>query len=355
MKVALINMGNNVTDYKTTPSAETLHLANSLRGLGLEVDVISNKDTDNTIAYDSAGDPNEYERLIVINGSVNFFGGAENYGVLNAQKFMAAYKSKIYYLLTDIRLGFTQSWNAIQGKPWKDNYSEETLHIKSPIRIISQGSNLDIAKDIHKKVTDVELEYSHFPLERYKIYEDGFKIAKPTDKKCDVIYGGSFRAGQREGKMVEFLFDTGLDVEFFGTAKESQFKNVKKFPWTNPPRFGKKVPNSDMVNKLSEGVVTVIIGDKSYNDNFTTLRVWEAMASDSIMIIDSEFDTKRRIIDDERFYVKNKAELIEIVNKLKSDNDLRVAMLSIQRNELYKQINRKCKWQNDLKEVLEIE
>lgn len=355
MKIALINMGNNVTDYKTTPSAETLYLANSLRSLGCEVDVISNKDTENTTSYENANDPNTYDRLVVINGSVNFFGGSENYGVLNAQKFMSAYKSKIYYLLTDIRLGFSQSWPAIQGKEWKVNYSEETLMIKSPIKIISQGINLDIAKDAHKKVSVPDLEYAHFPLERYKIYQDDFVIAKPTEKKFDLVYGGSFRAGQREQKMVEFLFDTGLNVEFFGTAKESQFKNKKKYPWTVPPSFGKKVANSEMINKMSEGVATLIIGDKSYNDNFTTLRVWEAMASDAVMLIDEEFDSKHRIIDDARFYVKNKAELIEMVQKLKSDKGLRDAMLSIQRNELYRQINRKAQWQKAFKEVLDIE
>lgn len=355
MKIALINMGNNVTDYKTTPSAETLYLANSLRGLGCEVDVISNKDTENTISYENANDPNIYNRLVVINGSVNFFGGAENYGVLNAQKFMSAYKNKIYYLLTDIRLGFTQSWPAIQGKPWKDNYSEDTLMINSPIRIISQGTNLSIAEEAHKKVKVPNLEYVHFPLERYKIYQDDFKIAKPTEKKFDLVYGGSFRSGQREQKMVEFLFDTGLNVEFFGTAKESQFKNKKKYPWEVAPVFGKKVANADMINKMSEGVATLIIGDKSYNDNFVTLRVWEAMASDAIMLIDEEFDTGHKIIDDERFYVKNKQDLIDRINLIKSDRDLRNALLSIQRNELYRQINRKAKWQNDLKEVLEID
>lgn len=348
-------MGNNVTNFKTTPSAETIYLSKALKEMGHEVDIISLKDGEYTIAFESVEDINGYERLLVINGSANFFGGAPNFAVLKAQQAMAAYKSKIYYLLTDVRLNFSQTWPAIQNKEWVSHYSEETLMITSPIKIVSQGVNLDVAKKIHKKALTegTTLEYEYFPLEQYKIHDDTFEFSSPEEKTVDLIYGGSFRGGQREAKMVEFLFDTGLNVEFFGTAKATQFKSPK-FHWEVPPEFTGKIPMDQVSEKNSSGIATLIIGDKNYNDNFITLRVWETLASDAVVLIDEEFDTKHRIIQDDRFYVKNRAELIERIEELKSNDELRREMISIQHKVVLDTQARKAEWQSNFAKVLDM-
>ncbi|MDP1183225.1 hypothetical protein, partial [Klebsiella pneumoniae] len=126
------------------------------------------------------------------------------------------------------RLTFNQLWPAIEHRGW--GYAKEDVWINSPVKIISQGYDLTTVEGVHKKV-DAELSFKYFPLERYKIYGEGFKISEPAQKTSDLVYGGSFRGGAREEKMVKFLFDQDFDVEFYGNAKAAQFKN-KKFPWT---------------------------------------------------------------------------------------------------------------------------
>lgn len=351
MKIAIINMGNNVINFKTVPSSETIYLFKVISEMGLNVDIISLKNGVYTKSFDEV-DVNDYDRLIVVNSSINFFGGKPNLAILSAQKFMAKYKSKIYYLFTDIRLPFSQSWPNVKNRPWAYLYTEEELLIKSPIKVISQGINLDIAKAAHKKVDNV-IEFEYFPIEQYKIHMNDFQLSKPTKKTLDVIYGGSFRSGQRESKMVEFLFDTGLNIEFFGNAREKQFKNPK-YPWTKAPVFTGKIPMNMVSEKNSQAIAALIIGDKNYNDNFITLRVWETMAFDAVMLIDEEFDTKHRIINDARFYVNNRAELIDRVNELKHSDVLRKEMLSIQHDILNKTRAKKAEWQDAFKKAIDL-
>ncbi|WWT49613.1 beta-glucosyl-HMC-alpha-glucosyltransferase [Escherichia phage 236Ecol005PP] len=106
--------------------------------------------------------------------------------------------------------------------------------------------------------------------------------------------------------------------------------------------------------KNSQAIVALIIGDKNYNDNFITLRVWETMASDAVMLIDEEFDTKHRIINDARFYVNNRAELIDRVNELKRSDALRKEMLSIQHDILNKTRAKKAEWQDAFKKAIDL-
>lgn len=342
MKIALLNLANNVTGYKTTPSGETLYMASALRDMGYEVDVISNKPSDDVVSFDQVTDINSYNHLLVIGGAINFFGGKESPTIINNYKLMAQYKGTINYLLTDIRLTFNQLWPAISGRGW--GYEKEEVWITSPVNIISQGYDLETIRKVHSKV-EADLQYRYFPLERYKIYSKDFKISEYTEKTSDLIYGGSFRGGAREEKMVNFLFDQfGFDVEFYGNAKASQFKN-KKFPWTEHPRFTGKIPMSDVQAKNDSGLTTLVIGDKLYNDNFITLRVWETMSSDAIMLIDEEFDSAHRIIGDSRFYFRTKKELADKIQAIKDDPTLQFAMKKNQHARLAEVVADKDEWQ----------
>ena len=349
MKIALLNLANNVTGYKTTPSGETLYMAKALRDIGYEVDVVSNKPSDDVVSFEQVGDINDYDRLLVIGGAINFFGGKESPTIINNYKLMAKFKGDIHYLLTDIRLTFNQLWPAIEHRGW--GYSKEDVWINSKVNIVSQGYDLETVADVHKKV-QADLRYVYFPLERYKIYGSDFNISEPAEKTSDLIYGGSFRGGAREEKMVKFLFDKDFDVEFYGNAKAAQFKN-KKFPWTQSPRFTGKIPMSDVQAKNDSGLTTLVIGDKLYNNNFITLRVWETMSSDAIMLIDQEFDSNHLIIPDSRFYFSTQKELTEKVFAIKTDAVLREQMKSVQHKRLKEVIDDKSAWQDAFKDAID--
>lgn len=359
MKIAIINMGNNIQGFKTTPASETIYLSECLKDMGLDVDLISMKQTQYGIAFDSVKDPNVYDRLLVVNAALNFYGGEENKMNKEAYQFMNKYKSKIYYLFTDIRLPFEQAWRRMQKKKWSSKYKEEQFIVTSPMRIVSQGRDLAQCERIHSErlvgaCQFGKLEFTHFALDRHKMYHSVFKIAADGLKMRDLIYGGTFRSGNREQKMVEYLFDTGLDVEFFGSVKADQFKNPE-FPWTTPPAFPGKVDSREMVQRNSTAYATIILGDKTYDNNQITPRVWEALASTAIAFFDTTFDPDMNIMDgNEFFYVSNRAELVEKVNAIKENEELRTVMLNYQHQILQRYLDEKPIWQAEFKKAIDL-
>ena len=344
MKIAILNLSNNITAMGTVSSGETIMIGEVLKSANHDVTIISKTDTENTISFENVKDINEYDKLIVVNGSINFFGGVENPIITNNYKLMAQYKDTIYYLFTDIKLPFKQLWPMIEKRGW--GYSKEDVWVTSDIKVISQGRNLDVTRSLHKNS-----EVVHFPLEQYYLFLHN-DISDEKEKTTDIIYGGSYRSGAREKKMVEYLFDIEpFEATMFGNIREKQFKKV---PYTAPPRFDKKVKISEMRNKLGEGYATLIIGDPLYYDNFITLRVWEAMTSNAVMLIDEEFDSNHKIIDDERFYVSNKKDLISALDKIKNNELYRSELLNVQAQRVLNGFNKEA-WLNNFMEVLDIE
>lgn len=358
MKIAILNLGNNIQGFKTTPASETIYLSECLKDMGLDVDLISMKNTIYGISFDSVKDPNDYDRVLVVNASLNFYGGEENKMNNAAYQFLNKYKSKIYYLFTDIRLPWEQAWRRMQKKKWSNKYSEEQFIVRSPIRVVSQGRDLEQAKRIHSDrlvgVSKDKMDFVHFALDRHKMYHSVFKIDCDRMKMRDLIYGGTFRSGNREQKMVEYLFDTGLDVEFFGSVKAEQFKNPE-FPWTTPPVFPGKVDSREMVQRNSTAYATIVLGDKTYDNNQITPRVWEALASTAVAFFDITFDPDMNIMEgNDFFYVSNRQELVDKVNALKENEDLRLETLEYQHKILQKYLDEKPIWQAEFKKAIDL-
>jgi hypothetical protein len=335
MKIAILNLANNVTDFKTTPSGETIYFKKTLELLNWEVDIISNKKTQYTIPFEHVLDINQYEKLIVVNGAINFFGGKENPTIINNYKLMAQYQNTIYYFLTDLRLPFKQLWPSIEKRDW--GYNKEEVYVTAPVKVISQTFNLYVVKQLMP-----DLECVYFPLERYKLLFE--QNNNTTLKLVDINYGGSFRAGNREQKMIDYLFDTEYSVEFFGTAKLDQFK----LPYKNPPSFTGKVNFNEVINKNNESYASIIIGDKLYNNNHITLRVWEVMMSNSIILIDNEFDPEHNIMGKDWFYINNKQDVKEKLIQIKQNQDY---ILKYQHNRI-KELFNEQKYLLNLKEIL---
>ena len=353
MKIALLNVANNITDFGTVSSGETINIKIMLEKMKHQVDIISKNKGLYTISFEDVQDINSYDKLLVINGALNFFGGKENPIIIKNYKLMAKYNKTIYYLLTDLRLPYRSLWKAICKRDW--GYTEEEVSVKSKIVVISQFSNLDEVKKIHKNETISKFVY--FPFERYKLvnrdkpHEDQFNLFDyiEEEKQCDIIYGGSFRAGNRENKMNKYLFDIpNLDVEFYGTANLEQFDKSK---YSISPKFTGKVSMKDIVDKNSTGYASIIIGDNSYNNNGITLRVWETMLSKAICFIDLEFDKNKSILENDFFYVDSKQEFIEKVTRIKSDELLRKQLLEYQHNRIDVLFNKE-KYLEELEKIL---
>ena len=64
--------------------------------------------------------------------------------------------------------------------------------------------------------------------------------------------------------------------------------------------FKNKVNHSELFNVLDKCKVSLIIGDKEHEDNVTTFRFYEALASSSLAAIDINFDPNKELIKNEK-------------------------------------------------------
>lgn len=323
MRIALLNLSNNITNFKTVSSGETIYIKKVLEILEHKVDIISKTSGEYTKAFEEVENINWYDKLLVINGAINFFGGKENPIIINNYKLMAKFKKGIDYLLTDLRLPFKQLWPAIEKRDW--GYTKEDVWVYSDVRIISQSHNINMIKEM---MPDLPVVY--FPLERYILLFPN-EYTPPLIKETDVIYGGSFRSGNRLKKMMKYFFDTRYEVELFGNIKESQFNHMQ---YQNAPKFTGKVPMSDIIEKNSTAYATLIIGDNNYDGNMLTLRVWEALLSDAVILIDDDFDPEHKIMGEDWFYVKNKVDVAIKVEYLKMRDKTRQNIINYQHKRI---------------------
>lgn len=334
MKFGITRLSGNITDRNSNiiGNYETLKIAELLKKY-TDIDILTCNECKDCIHIDENYDINQYDRLLIVNDSANMFGGAEIKTMTTIYKLLAKYDKPIYYILTDLNLPFVNYWEIIKNKPW-NNYKEEDFKLKFPINIISQGRDLNTAIKIHKNKVTINCVY-YVPLNEWGAFL--LKPVQNNNRPVDLIYGGSFRGGKREKKLIDYYFlQNNLNVELYGTIRLDQFKKLPE--GVTVPTFAKKVPADKIVEYNSKALATVIIGDKDYQDNMVTLRFIEALLSDCICFIDHDFD-KNHYLMPEPFYVHNGLELNEKINKLKTDINYYNSMLAQQRLILQNIVN----------------
>lgn len=238
---------------------------------------------------------NVYDALVVINGAVNFFGGQEDRPQILNYKAINNFNGKIIYLYCDPNLSLKQIWPSIEKKPWASNWNKEDINITKPISVISQSYNLEKNKALFEK--------NGYPVESIVQYDfQKFPMMKPREtsilgKTVDLSYGGTFRSGRREKKLIEFYFGLPEDisVEVFGKIKITDF-NEKKVTGLRPPKFLPPVDYNNMIQKMSSSKTHIAIGDNQYPDfEMISQRVYESIMAGTLLFIDNEFDKNKRI------------------------------------------------------------
>jgi hypothetical protein len=263
----------------------------------------------------------EFDALVVVNGNVNFFGGAEskldilNYHIINN------FKNKVYYILCDPNLTLKQIWESVEKKPWGSKYSKENLFIKrEDIIYISQPYDISAVQDLIKKTNITITDIKHFPL--YKFTLQNKRLEYNSNKNIDILYGGTFRGGRRENKMIKYLFDypDDINIKLVGNIKIENFK-PKKIENLKIPEILKPLEYFNFLNKMNESISTIIIGDKWYEGKNLNQRIYEAIISNTITFIDLEFDPQMKIYKSDFLrnycYVNSKEEIIQKIKKLK--------------------------------------
>lgn len=341
MKALLIKLGSRM--YFDTKSTKMT----GITGEALSIMKILKKSYDHVTAYTKVLDKDiknpdfdfqqintdhldEYDHLFVINGNVNFFGGAEDPEQIMNYEVINKFKGKVFYILCDPALLLKQIWPSVEKKEWGSKYTEEQLNItRTDIECITQAYDVAKIKERSKKAVPFAAVH-YYPMERFPLMFEG--VPYNENPEWDLLYGGTFRGGRREKDMVNYYFGLkGVKAQMFGL----KLKDFKKQGSLTPPEFGDPVDYRDFIKKMNTGMATVIIGDPSYIEcSDLAQRIYECVQANVVCLIDSKYDPKKRVFKSDELnkfcHVNFKRDVEDRIAKLKADPSLRKHLCELQ-------------------------
>lgn len=263
-----------------------------------------------------------YDALCVINGSVNYMGGVDDPSQTNIYWMINNFKGPVFYFYCDPNLSLKQIWPSVSKKPWASNYKQSDIEItRADIRVICQIYNTQKCKEVFDKNGIKVQSVDQYPFEKFPMMFEAIR----SEKLLDLQYGGTFRSGRREQKLIDFYFGLpdDISVEVFGKIKADDF-NPKKTGDLRKPIFTGAVNYDKMIHKMSQGLVHTVIGDTQYPAyQMISQRAYESIQAGCVTLIDSAFDTQKIIFKDKELqkfcYVNNRSQVAERIQTLKAD------------------------------------
>ena len=358
MKIAVIKLGARISFNANDTSGgngEARSIVNILHTGGAEVHIFTKllKKDDLLEQFkwhnmsDAADDvvtaANECDALLVINGNVNFFGGAEdpeqilNYVVINK------FKGPVFYAFCDPELTLKQLWPAVAGKPWASNWKQEDVEItRSDIIYLSQPFDTEkVAREFGRNEVKPAL-LKHFPFEQFPCLNPKLELFETPE--VDLSYGGTMRGGRRVLKMTKFYWGLpdDISVEMFGKIDHDDFtklatgKRSAMITGLRPPVFTGPVKYADMLPKMNKALSHLVIGDPWYEEiNDIPQRLYESIWSSVVTFIDADMDTNRRVYGTnpelaDFLYVSGRDEFVDKLRLLKAESGLREQIIAEQ-------------------------
>jgi len=319
MKLAICKIGANITFSSQNASAACADILYFLRTLDPsqhKVTICTHK-TRNTIIprplifqeIQMTNNFNEYDAVIVFNGSINFFGGAEDLNLIRLYKALSKTKVPIAYANTDGQLPFQQLWPLIHKRDWAKKYHYDEFEIDGGnVSYITQGKDL---KKVRAKTNEKPHYVSpstiiYFPLDMTILAKNQkfFKDAPPIeDRPFELIFGGATRNTYKRKRIEHYYNDSRISTLLFGNLRGVHCPNAK---------FEGKVSYQQFVRMMYRGKSTIIIGDEFYENNFCTLRVWESVLAGCNVFIDNRFDSHNTIFSEHSdMYITRPYEIME--------------------------------------------
>lgn len=351
MKAAVIKLGARITwdtDGSVAPG-EAVSICKALVQGGAEVHVftrILKKDTLHpSITWHNIGESDQadidgLDTLFIINGNVNFFGGAEdreqilNYAIINN------FKGKVVYVMCDPELPLMQIWENVSKKEWGAAYRQDDVLItRKDIHVLSQPFDLEAMKKHWPKKAVEVASFFHFPMDRFPMLNEWLKPAK--EPVVDLLYGGTPRGGRRIQNLYNWYWNLPADirVEIFGTIDATDFaKHLKAGLPADavPPAFTGKVKYSEVLPKMNNSLAHLVTGDPSYETlDLIPQRVAECFAAGNVVFVDANMDKSRRIypvgsMAHDFLYVSTQEELASRLRSVKGDSGFRSDVLYAQ-------------------------
>ena len=376
MKVAVIKLGSRIAYGGRDTSGgnyEAKHIVEMLVKGGIEVtvytkilskDIIPNYITIRNIedTYKELNDM-QYDKLIVINGSINFFGGAEapdqilNYWMINN------FKGKVFYIYCDPALNLKQVWGSIEKKEWASNWKKEDIYIsRKDICYVSQPYNLEAVKEI---ITGGDIyipRVYHYPFEKFPCMDEFIPMKEnPT---VDISYGGTMRGGKRVKKMVKYYFGhtDDIKVEMFGKMDPDVLKeaSIKQYGSVlREPIYGKSVDAEEYLQKSNDSLSHIVIGDVWYEGKDMPQRCYQSIWTSVITFIDIELDPEKRVFGKSEIcskfnYVSSREEVEKRIKALKEQPEFRKAIIEEQLRAISFDEGEFCKGFIDILEEKEV-
>lgn len=347
MKIGVLKLGSRVSYSSQGTSGgtgEAISIINALDAGGADVVVFTKvlaKDQNPShlefrdIETDFSA-TSDIDCLLVINGNVSFFGGAEDVAQLLNYQMINSFKGKVFYAFCDPSLTLKQVWPNVSKKPWGTNWTEEQLNVtRSDIIYLSQPLDTSYIMSKLGKNEVKPQHIIHFPFEKFPCMNE--IIEWNQSPSVDLSYGGTMRGGRRLKKMIKFYFGAPQDisVEMFGKIALKDFPE-KLVGELAPPTFTGAVKYDKMLAKMNQAMAHCVIGDPLY-EKIADLpqRLYESIWSNVVTFIDSDMDKTRRVWSRDKelgdfLYISHKAELHEKIQLLKGSNDLRKQILDAQ-------------------------
>jgi hypothetical protein len=283
------------------------------------------------------------DALLVINGNVNFFGGAEDKEQILNYYIINKFDGKVFYAYCDPALTLKQLWPAIEKKPWASSWKKEDILIERE-DIIYLSQPYDVDKVAHGLGTNCVIPnyITHFPFEQFPCLNEMIPACPFEELEVDLSYGGTMRGGKRIKKMVEYYFGAPKDmrVEMFGKITAEDFTSHPKMGGVvsvdRHPNFTGPVKYADMLPKMNKALSHIVIGDPFYEEiNDMAQRAYESIWSGVITFIDHDLDTLRRVYGADKeladfLYVKNRQDAHQKIMLLKHDPDARIQIVEDQ-------------------------
>jgi hypothetical protein len=283
---------------------------------------------------------NNLDAIVVINGTVQFYGGMEDYEQLLNYQIINEFQGPVFYIYCDPELTLKQVWPSVSKKPWAGNWTEKMLNIvRDDITYLSQPNDVNMILADLKKNEIIPANIIHFPFEKFPCLNEHLPLN--PNPEVDLSYGGTMRGGKRQKKMAKFYFGLPpeISVEMFGKIELKDF-DEKHIIGLRPPTFTGSVRYDEMLPKMNKAMCHVVIGDPYYEKiNDIPQRFYESVWSNVITFIDSDMDKMRRVWANDKtlgdfLYVNDKQELSEKILLIKSDKTLRKQILLDQKKAI---------------------
>ena len=292
-----------------------------------------------------------FDRLVIVNGNLNFFGGKCSDDGPEIYKAINTFKKPIIYMFYDPYLGMKQCYKSVLSKDWGQKYTQEQLEIKpNSLHYITQCKQTNLINEIGQK------SCTYYPIEKFPMIMEQQLYKVDFDKtEFDLNYAGTFRGGRREESMIEFFFGLPeeLKVQMFGNIKLDQFSKQGNL---RAPEFGKAVTHEKVRDQIQKAKATVIIGDPRYIElDDIAERFYESIIYGQVTFVDEKYDRTNRAYKNpslQKFLrVKNREDLVYKLKAIKNDKHLFEDIVKLQVEDLCSEFD-KVKFCSDLVKLI---